>query len=505
MALAPAMLREFAPDADPLSPGVLVDMNGFVPSIAGMKTIPGLVEIAIPPNGDDPVVGAITAVMPDGTRITIAATRGQIWRLDDDTGTWQPMIDPILSPPITETSRPWRFDTFGVYIVAVNGDEVLVSTSGGQFERVGNGAPPSSICQSAENGAFFLIRSDSNEVWGSLAGPLGLWNPPLIQNETFVNPRNEVAGPITAAHRLRSNIAIYKRQSLVIGVLSNPPEFYDFGIITEESGTPSQEAVVNLGDRHLYMGDDDFYMFDGSTSAPIPNRLRLWFFNRLDHNYIENVQARYDRSTGVAYWHFPSTDAMPAGTLDEWIAYNVKERRWAHGFQMVERVLQPDYQKAPVLTYEQLERQYPFYRSFPDLAYKSLTATGKTAPVPALFLLDHKLWGVSGPSKGGYLTHRFGNERMYSSVSQITPRFARDGYPTDNSSTLTMKRTAVDGKPIPSTNAPSDATEGERGVLSADGTYDVVQSARVHQARYDFTANTEIVAVDLDIQDDGED
>lgn len=435
------------------------------------------------------------------------------------TGSWVSMTANLV-PPFVPSPEPWRFDVFGRFIMAVNPLEGttsgttndLMSLLGQDFVRMPHNPPRSTIVQSTQFGIFLVDADQGEQLWFSINGPDVDWEHYSIEKEIGFIFIEATPYPISAAQKLRDGIAIYKQRSVYGGTFIGPPFFWQFQLLTEEAGTFCQESVVNLADFHLFLGPDDFYQTDGYTVSRIPNRLREWFFARFDQHHSANVRARYDRNVGVAFWHYPSINAVPAGSLDEWVAYNIRTGRWTRGALPVENVLNPDYQKLPVQTYAELERQYPRYRDIGHVTYNSLAVTGTFQPVPALFLQDHTLYGFMGASKGGFLQHQFGDSSRYTQINQVRPRFAK--WPKSEHARLFTKRHHVMGRPIPETEPsqlftagidaqaiavkPVPSTEGLNAPLTIDGAFNVIQSSRVHQLKYEFDSDTEIIGVEID-------
>jgi hypothetical protein len=87
-------------------------------------------------------------------------------------------------------------------------------------------------------------------------------------------------GSITAGRRFGSVIVVYKKNSMYLGVYVGPPTVWEFNLIQGDAGALSQEVVVNIGTaenpKHIFMGEDDFYVYDGSKPIRIgTNRVKL--------------------------------------------------------------------------------------------------------------------------------------------------------------------------------------------------------------------------------------
>jgi len=322
---------------------------------------------------------------------------------------------------------------------------------------------------------------------------------------------------------------LYKERSIHLGQYSGPPFFWDFGPgpLSRIAGAAGHECVINLGDVQLFVGPEDFYQFDGSYVSRIPNRLRTWFFNRVNRSRLKDIIGRYDSQNDIAFWHYPSTSAA-AGVLDEWVAYALQTGKWTRGALNVEHVLSPDLRLSQdALTYQRLQGHHDALavpaiaidglwqpavgyavtpmtaEHIPAIPYNSPMLHGVLQSVPSLFKTDHKLWNYSGSPNSGYLVCQVADPNYFTLLSQARPTFAK--WPTDASGqrgtgTLTPTFQQSPGLPIPDTDTDGLATSNsEISTLQDDGGFYFLQNARKHQLRMEFTADCELTAVAYDL------
>lgn len=519
--------QDYAPDADPLTPGVLLDMDGFFSTQRGLKALPSPIIITVPPPDlEDPVVrGAIAAILTNGTQVVLEGTRNAVWLLVQqeglDTGTWRSLTALIPpGPAVTDfhpTGEPWRFATYGNDIVAVNSSlMVLISDSGADMTALPSPPPLPAFVASTYSG-FFYGLFNSNQLYGSIFGPRADFadNELSIAAGTFALALTQTPGPITGILPLRQGVIVYKANSTYAGSFTGGRFFWSFNTISENIGCPVQEAAIEVGGFQYFLGNNDFYYTDGATVNPIPNRLREFFFSRLNVAFVTAVRARYDPNIEVIFWHYSSNGTsekgLVMGTLDEWVAFNLRTQRWSKGEMVIENVLNPYYLKPPTLTYQQVEMQWPRYNLIPALQYNTITASGSNVTVPAVVLADHSTYGLNGPSKGGFIKLRFGDSTKYTQINQVRPRFAQ--WPINNRALLLTKRHHVLGRPIPDQPIPlftsgsepvqigfepAPATEGLHAPLTPDGAFNVIQSSRIHQLQLEVECDVEIIGFEVD-------
>src|SRR5689334_17703593 len=285
--------QDFAPDADPVTPGILLDMENNVPTAKGYRAYPRLTQYSKTMLASA-CVGAYGTTI-GGQLVVLAGTATKLYFLNNTVN----FIDSGLIP--TTTAGRWRFDEYAGVIIAVNGVNTPYTYNGTVFGSLGGGPPISSIVQATKY-SLFLILSNSSSWISSLNSTI--WTP-SIATATVTGTIASGSGNITAAHRLRGGIAIYKKKSLTFGQFAGPPFYWDFGNgISDEIGTYGQECVANVGDAHYFPGPDDFYSFDGYSLQRLPNNLKEWFFDNLDQPHADLICSRWDQKRSLIFWHF---------------------------------------------------------------------------------------------------------------------------------------------------------------------------------------------------------
>lgn len=489
--------RDFAPDLDPFTPGVVLDCDNLFGTVKGLKALPALVTV----DGaqlSDPVIGTFTFPTPNGDQLVLAGTHAHIYRLIG--GAWE-LFDGATSEAIAQygTAARWRMAAFGDYILAVNGiDPVQVSSNYAPFQDLrslvvpnGTNPPLASIVQTTDYG-IFLIQTDT-ATWFFSPNPLD-WTPD-ISTLTTQGQLTATPGPITAVHRLRDGVAIYKDRSLYYMAFTGPPFVWEPRLVSQQVGCANHESVVNVGDVHLFLGSDDFYVFDGSSLRPLENNLKEWFFARMNDTYRANALARYDRTNTLAFWHYAST-ASDVGELDEWVCFATRARKWTRGTKTVMDVATPD---VPVvlsdMTYEQLGQQYDAYEDLPDVAYDSKLFYSAEDRVPAIIDEAGQLQTYSGVAEdAALLTGNIGDGLQYFQIGGVRPVFAQ--WPTR--ALLASKRTRAAGQEIPDPGPFPYPVEGPQSVLQRDGNFNFVSTARVHRFQIETEGDTEIVGLMVD-------
>ncbi len=392
-----ASLTSFAPDQDPLSPGVITDANDFVPSVVGFRTLPDILIVTEPLPG--PCRGAAALTFADGVQWIVAAC------CDDDgsnvtlntipatalNGTtpasWNTEI--MSFPP--GPAGKWRFDVWTNQVIydtttgqqlrtAELGDQQIIGVDGvhqpvyatraslesnpstawhillgipSGFNTDGTpilAPPPIASHVAASDFFLFLIGEAEADI------PVG--NLPVVTNRWWASPNSAVwtlnsaapfesvsgrlgqtSGPITGIMAQRSTMIIYKANATYIGQLTQPPLLWEFSEASRQVGAQGQEGILPIRDVHNFVGPDDFFTMDGFAITPIQNALRRWFKDRTSTVNRANVSSRFDQQRSCAFIHFTLANAADQRMLGEWIVLNIVTGQWSTGHLNVQATI----------------------------------------------------------------------------------------------------------------------------------------------------------------------
>jgi hypothetical protein len=472
---------DFAPDADSITPGVLLDCDNVFPTAKGYRSYPSLLKASTNSLPSGACLGAFAGFQ--GTSpITVAGTATRLYQSQQ--ATW---VDTGLIPHAISAPNRWRFDIYGNDLIAVNGvDPPYLKPLLTGWQNLGGNPPVASIVQATEF-ALFLVESNSNILHASLADNIWTDN---IATQTISAPIQGTQGVITAAHQLRRGITIYKRKAFHYGNYQGPPLYWEFPPISNEIGAPSQEAVANVGDMHLWPGIDDFYSFDGQSFQRIPNNLKEWFFSTLNQNRDYDICARWDQKRSCVFWHFPSQTA-PAGLLDLWICLNLRTKKWSKGSELIEFPIFATVQLNP-LTYGSFTTQYTSYGAIPTgLRYGDLR--DRNTDTNAVFKSDHATYTYDGsPGLASVTTHDFGDRHNLFTLFQMTPQF---GFQPVQGASLDVLAQRLPG------TTPQNVLNTS---LTPNGWFDCLNTARLQRLKVSMISEGEIIGVAADIEYGGE-
>jgi hypothetical protein len=465
-------LLGYAPDSDPTVPGVITSGSGVVPSLRGMKGAPGLATAGMATLAST-CVGAALLTKLDGTTRLIAGAPQKLY--EAGASTWTDVSR--ASTYTTGTTGVWRFAQQANVSFAANGaDTVQASSGSGAFSCIA-GAPIAAIVETAGKFVFAINTStNANGIQWSALNNYASWSASIA---TQAGSDTLVASPgsLTAGRRFGNVIVVYKKNSMYLGVYVGPPAVWEFNLIPGDAGALSQEVVVNIGTadnpKHIFMGEDDFYVYDGSKPIKIgTNRVKKEVFGALFQSRYYACKALHDKQNSLVYFYYPTIDSIQPNACR---VYNYKTDKWGVDDRQIEATVEFN---AASVSYDGLGALYATYNDLPNLSYDSALA-GNNLSLPGVFTTNHFLNTLTAPAGNTYLiTGDYGDDSKFTTITRIRPRFLTS--PT----TATMKNSYR--------NNLGDSLSADMTVSIANGAFDVLRDARWHRIQMNFSGDWEM-------------
>lgn len=471
-------LLGYAPDEDPTIPGVLVNCSGVVPSLKGMKGAPSPASTPLTTLGAT-CQGAAVLVKPDLTSRFFAGTPTKIY--EAGTSTWADVSRSAVYS-VASNGR-WRFAQSNSVSLAVNAANTMqAAVSSGNFSDVA-GAPIAAIVETVGNFVFALNLSTAANGWQCAAiNSYSNWT--IDANvQGVAGTLTSTPGPILAGRRFGTQLVVYKKSSMYLGSYVGTPVIWQFDQIPGTAGALSQEVVVNIGTsdnpKHIFMGEDNFYVYDGAKPVPIgDNRVNQTVFGALAQSRYYACQALHDKKNFLVYFYYPVADsAFP----DHCVVYNYRVNRWGVDDRQIEATVE---YVAPSITYDTLGNYYTTYNDFPNLPYDS-AFLGSTASFPAIIDMGNAVKTLTGAATTtSFTTGDIGDDVNVVSISRIRPRFLT----APTSATWTHSYRMTSGASLSSDNA----------VSLMNGTFDNMREARWHRGTMQCVGDWELAALSIE-------
>lgn len=467
----------FAPDVDPTTPGIFTDCAQVIPSESGFTAAlsPVAVGIAALPAA---CRGAIVANKLDGTRRLFAGTQTKLYELAGTTWTDRSKAGSYTGSP---ESR-WSFAQFGDTTIASNLADPMQASVSAAFADIPT-APRAKIVVSASNN--FVLAFNTNEgTYG--ASPDRWWccaqgnqNDWVVNVSTGANTGRLVAvgGPINAARTLGDYVVAYKSKAIFLGSFAGPPVAWQWTLISgAEAGAIGSESVCDIGVAHFIIGEDNFWIFDGTRPIPIGNEVvRAWFNENCSGTYRYKTTVSYDRQLDLVYISYPSRNSI--GICDACLVFHVGTKRWGRADSIRQA---PMNFASPGVTIDGLDAYASTIDGLPDVPFDSpywLSGARMAAYFDGAGLLVANS-GVPGASS--ITTGDLGDDDSVTMLDEVRMRFTRA--PATAIATGFCKQNE------------GEALQPGAACPINDGKFDLRQSGRFHRVRFDFTGSLKATA-----------
>lgn len=479
-------LLGFLPDADPTTPGVLVDCVNFVPYNNGMQGAPVGVSPSDAPALASDCRGAVVVTKLDASRRIFAGTQTKLYELV--TGSW---TDRSKSGSyVGGSDSRWSFCQFGDTTIAANGVEAIQSSSTGAFATIAT-APIADIVFSV--GAFVMALGTNEATYGdqpdrwwcSGSYDATTWTPSLTTLSTTGRLVSS-PGPILAGGRLGEYAVVYKQRAIYIGQYVGAPEVWSFTQVPGgEAGCVGIDAWCDTGSAHLFVGADNIYAFDGTRPSAIGvGEVRDWFYSAVNPAYLYKIKCVFDRKTNVAWIFFPS---LTSSVCDQALVHHLGTRQWGRVSVTVEAAL--DY----ISSGETIDGMNDVSATIDGLTAQSFDSQYWISGGRALsaFNSSHQIQLFTGSTvTSGFTTGDIGDDEAVTLLSKVRVRFAPGYVPV---STIQLFNKMTEGAGL---------TDGPSGTLE-NGKFDVLQSARFHRMALSFTGPVRVLSVGVEATPQG--
>lgn len=477
-------LLGFAPDADPTTPGILVDCSNVIPTQRGLKAAPSAFDQGISALASE-CLGAALLRKLDNTARLIAGTATALYELNGTS--WTDRTRTVGGAYALGSDDRWRLAQFGDVSLAAAKSDTLQASSSGAFADI-SGAPKAAIVETVGEFVFLFNTNEGtfgdspDRWWCSAIRDHTNWTP-AIATQCATNRITSIPGRIRAGKRFGDRVIVYKERGMSIGTYTGPSDFiWAFADLPGDIGAVSQEVVVNLGNAHLFLSAEGFYVFDGVQATPIDNDVREWWRGRVNKTYLYRATAMHDRDNSRVIWWYPTVNNV----LDEALVYNYRSQRWGLLSLSVEAVVR---YVASGLTYDGFGTSYATFNDAPLIPYDSpIWESGSESA--GLFDTSHELMTLSGPpGSWSMTTGDFGDDNLVTLLSDARPRFIT----APTAATFTHQyRDQLDA-----------SLASNAAVSLLDGRWDALQEARYHRASLAGSGAFEILGFNAALEPTG--
>ena len=151
------------------------------------------------------------------------------------------------------------------------------------------------------------------------------WVPSLSSTagETVLTDGTEIVGGV----RSRNAINIWTDNSLWTMTFVGPPFTFQFQQLGSNCGLIAPHAAVDYDGISVWMGYDNFYVFDGQVKN-LDCTVRRFIFDRLNRDQKDKIFAGINSEFKEVIWLYPSKDSEEC---DSYVIWSPSENYWTFG------------------------------------------------------------------------------------------------------------------------------------------------------------------------------
>lgn len=334
--------KEWRPDLPSVGSGYSTEVLNVLPKTpTSYGPFPNFTVYAADPL-DSRCQGAIGVMDNDGNVNTFAGTGNALYQMT------------VAGPTFVDQSavggyncgvdESWFFTLFANTVVATNIGDPIQSfdlAGPGPFADLSADAPQARYVAVVKGWLFAANTFDPIDgnvpwrVWWSAYQDPSSWpTPGTAAAAAAQSDFNDIVGQGGWIQGVVGNLgtadaAVFFEHAVWRVVYSGPPTVFTFSPAEGVRGTPAPGSIVQLGALVYYLGEDGFYVFDGSQSQPIgANKVDQTFFADLDEAYTFRISGAVDPVNKMVLWAYPGA-GNNQGNPNRIIAYNWFTQTWS--------------------------------------------------------------------------------------------------------------------------------------------------------------------------------
>lgn len=479
MAITPNIpVIAWAPDADPTTPGVLVDVENMVPTQRGYVA-------------DSSLSASSNYALNLSAKPTSAQTIGIIPYVSYGTtlsgfvgGAWQDLSRSGTAYAAASVNNPWRFAGFtdasgNRFALAVQYENILQAKDANTTAAFADvSGSPKADTMATQRGFVLLGAYTTGGVYypdGWICSALEDhtdWTPD-IASQSASGRLTATSGEIIRLISFQDYVIAFKRESIYRGTYVGPADnTWSWPVVSRSVGLVSHDAICEVDGVLYWMSHDGFYRWAGGVverirSAPWKTLIGLTPFGT---GFDVGTQAVYDPSQRVIRWVF-NVAFSGAGRLV--LTYHPETDRWG---KAVAPTIIRTFTLPNISIRRQPENDTIFYREAPAF----LVQTG------GAYVL---LIAGAAPATSSFTTGDIGDDDQALALTKTRVRFL-----SAPSSSYVEHAYRMDlGDPL---------QQGEVA-QRVDGKYDISHAARWHRLKFTQTGRYEVSGLSVEMPRSG--
>ena len=139
----------------------------------------------------------------------------------------------------------------------------------------------------------------------------------------------DAKGELKRFIRLGDHLAIYFDHSIVLCDPVPTDSIYAFDTRVQGVGVLGSNAIVDIGGIHIFIGQDNFYLYDGGLQpVPIGDKVFDEFFGSVNPNSTDRIVGQHLPLKNLVIFYYPTGDNTYA---DAFVAFNYRDQSFTFG------------------------------------------------------------------------------------------------------------------------------------------------------------------------------
>lgn len=280
--------------------------------------------------------------MLDGTNFMILVTTTKVYWFDTGSSTWTDITGTDLTAVVSDfvSTDTWP----DLFLFTNNKDRVRKWTGSGNvasllgLDTADDGSGGTVDVSTAKSLSVFSgfvhvfgpvedgVRLPQRWRWSKFNNAEG-WNNTGTYGQAGYADITDGSDHIMCGRRLGNDyMAIYKEHSIHIGQYVGPPVVFARRLVIANIGLRAPGAVADLGDEHIFFGDDNFYVFNGLSIKPIGDAIFNQFIDELNPAKVDLVKAFVVEEENEVWFIYPTSGN---DTPNKMACYNYNNGAWS--------------------------------------------------------------------------------------------------------------------------------------------------------------------------------
>lgn len=239
---------------------------------------------------------------------------------------------PRTSSNITQFATTWSFDNFGEFLVAVSSQDGRLL----YWDLVANTAVPVTATAGTtpvmnkgvivtDERFVMLLQAGGNRRRVAWSDQENLFNWQITATTQAGDFDLATSGDIQTAVKVRGQTLIITTEDAFTANYLGAPLVYGFERAGSGCGVISKNGAVQIDKAAIWMGSNDFFLFDGFVK-PLPCEVSDYVFKRLNRSQMDKVFGVHNSDFGEVTFYYPA-----GMEVDSYVTFNYREGHWSVG------------------------------------------------------------------------------------------------------------------------------------------------------------------------------